>query len=431
MATSTANVGLPVIRAAGGILLRSTSSGDELMIVYRKRQQDWTLPKGTLRDGESFQETAVRKVEEETGYSCRLGDYLGTISYPQNGIPKVVMFWKMTAIKEKPVTPSEEIGEAVWMPLPAAIQRLTYAQEKALLTRLAGGRGAVAPAEPAPQPQPVWETLPRLRQALFGNRAEARLMHEAQALRIQLQFLEQRGQRPDVPWALAANRELEMVPRYLETYDLEGGFTCLHAARRYSVFGLTALELAARAQTLRQEAGRLPGWHAPAVVSWLALPDEHLSPERVAEAMAVGDACTVEQHCRIRLAGDQLPILLLVCAASAVALLPWTLFSGPIRLVAPALLFGLLGASFSSAHSLLKGKSEARNTNQFVLLTPVFFGAIAGLGGYVIYEFAASVLKLETPLVGAMLAASFLSGCLAQRLLERPSTQRNRVNGGK
>jgi 8-oxo-dGTP diphosphatase len=417
MATSTANVGLPVIRAAGGILLRSTPSGDELMIVYRKRHQDWTLPKGKLRDGESFQETAVRKVEEETGYSCRLGDYLGTISYPQNGIPKVVMFWKMAAIKETPVAPSGEIGEAVWMPLPAAIQRLTYAQEKALLTRLAGARGTIAAAEPPPQPPPRWEPLPRLRQALFGNRAEARLMHEAQALRVQLQFLEQRGQRPDTPWALAANRQLEMVARCLESYDLEGGVNCLHAARRYAVFGLTASELVARAQTLRQDAGRLPGWQAQAVVSLLALPDEQLSPEGVVEAMAVGDACAVEQYYRTRLAGDQLPILLLVSAASAVALLPWTLFSGPIRLVAPALLFGLLGASFAAAHSLLKGKNEPGNTNLFVLLTPIFFGAIAGLGGYAIYEFAAAGLNLQAPLVGAMLAVAFLLGCLAQRLL--------------
>jgi 8-oxo-dGTP diphosphatase len=426
MAISTANVGLPVIRAAGGILLRSSPSGDELMIVHRKRHQDWTLPKGRLREGESFQETAVRKVEEETGYSCRLGEYLGTISYPQNGVPKVVMFWKMTVIKEKPTAPSEGIGEAVWLPLPAAIQRLTYAQEKALLTRLGGGRGAMAPAEPSTQPQPPWEPLPRLKQALFGNRAEARLIHEAQALRVQLQLLEQRGQRPDMPWALAANRQLEMVTRCLETHDLEGGLTCLQAARRYAVFGLTGLELAARAQTLRQDAARLPGWQAQAVVSLLALPDEQISPECVAEAMAVGDACAVEHYYGASLAGDQLPILLLVCVASAIALLPWTLLNGPIRMMAPTLLFGLLGSSFSAAHSLLKGRIEARNANLFVLLTPVFFGAIAGLGGYVIYELAVSVLKLGTPLVGAMLAVSFLGGCVAQRLLEKPSTENRR-----
>ena len=42
------------------------------MIVYRKREQDWTLPKGEVRDNESFQDAALREVEAETGYTCRL-----------------------------------------------------------------------------------------------------------------------------------------------------------------------------------------------------------------------------------------------------------------------------------------------------------------------------------------------------------------------
>src|SRR5947209_8444747 len=151
MATSTAPAGLPVIRAAGGIVQRSTPRGEEVMIVFRKRHQDWTLPKGKLKEGETFQEAALREVEEETGCSCRLGDYLGTISYAHNGTPKVVMFWRMSVTEEKPVAANEEITEASWMPLAAAIQRLTHAQEKSLLTRLAGAaKSASASAGHAP-----------------------------------------------------------------------------------------------------------------------------------------------------------------------------------------------------------------------------------------------------------------------------------------
>src|SRR5215471_14715281 len=73
MATSTAPTGLPVIRAAGGIVLRSAPRGEEVMVVYRKRHKDWTLPKGKLKDGESFQDAAIREVVEETGCSCNLG----------------------------------------------------------------------------------------------------------------------------------------------------------------------------------------------------------------------------------------------------------------------------------------------------------------------------------------------------------------------
>src|ERR1051326_5045553 len=117
----------PVIKAAGGILLRSSSRGEEAMVVYRKRHQDWTLPRGKVKDGESFQEAAMREVLEETGCSCRIGNYLGTISYSANGVPKVVLFWKMTLVEDKGARNNDEIGEAVWLPVPVAIERLSHA----------------------------------------------------------------------------------------------------------------------------------------------------------------------------------------------------------------------------------------------------------------------------------------------------------------
>jgi 8-oxo-dGTP diphosphatase len=165
MATSIATAGLPVIKAAGGIVLRNTPRGEEVMVVYRKRHQDWTLPKGKLKDGESFEEAALREVEEETGCACRLGSYLGGISYAISGVPKVVMFWKMSVVEEKRITDDDEISEALWMAVPAAIQRLTHAQEKSLLTRVAGGPRAVAAAmaaaaESSPRPAEPMQIQP-------------------------------------------------------------------------------------------------------------------------------------------------------------------------------------------------------------------------------------------------------------------------------
>src|SRR5262249_43113971 len=144
MATSSAPGGLPVVRAAGGIVLRNTPYGEEVMIVYRKRYQEWTLPKGKLKEGESFQEAAVREVQEETGCSCQLGSYVGTISYALQDVPKVVMFWRMSVLEEVSPADTDEITRAVWLPGPAALQRLTHAQERSLLARLG------ATARPAP-----------------------------------------------------------------------------------------------------------------------------------------------------------------------------------------------------------------------------------------------------------------------------------------
>ncbi|HLW53108.1 MAG TPA: NUDIX domain-containing protein [Candidatus Angelobacter sp.] len=158
MATQIATSELPVIRAAGGILLRDSPGGDEVMIVFRARHQDWTLPKGKLRQGETFQEAALREVEEETGCRCDLGNYLGMISYSHAGVPKVVMFWRMNVVEEKPRPDGEEITEALWLPVPAAIQCLTYAQEKSLLTRM----GPARPPQKATdaETEPAVETVP-------------------------------------------------------------------------------------------------------------------------------------------------------------------------------------------------------------------------------------------------------------------------------
>src|SRR5262245_16417883 len=352
MATSTAPAGLPVIRAAGGIVLRSTPRGEEVMIVFRKRHQDWTLPKGKLHEGESFQEAALREVAEETGCFCRLGDYLGTISYSHDGTPKVVMFWRMSVTEEKPLAAGDEIAEAAWMTLPDAIQRLTYAQEKSLLSRLGGGTrpaAVLAPAEaapatisaPGPAPKPtIPRPLKRSSLTLEDQWARARLVREAQAFRIELAFLERRSQQSGKIWAQAATEQLDNATRSLENNDIEGGLLCLQAARRYSIFGLNSAELVTRAEVLREAAGTLPSWRAQAVRNLLAVPDEQLTAERMAEAMAIHDEEAVNQHYKTRLAGDQLRTLLMICGLGAAALAPFMLLEGQARLVAPVLLFG-------------------------------------------------------------------------------------------
>jgi len=62
-----------VILAAGGLVWRNSPRGREIALVHRPKYDDWTLPKGKLDPGESWQDGAVREVEEETGFDVRLG----------------------------------------------------------------------------------------------------------------------------------------------------------------------------------------------------------------------------------------------------------------------------------------------------------------------------------------------------------------------
>ena len=60
-----ASTSLGVILAAGGILQRSGPDGVEIALVHRPKYGDWTLPKGKLKKGESWQDGALREVSEE------------------------------------------------------------------------------------------------------------------------------------------------------------------------------------------------------------------------------------------------------------------------------------------------------------------------------------------------------------------------------
>jgi len=124
-----------VILAAGGVLYRNAAEGEEMLLVHRKRYDDWTLPKGKLKVGEHFIAAALREVEEETGCVARVDRYLGAIGYEVNNIAKAVLFWRMSVVKQREIEDREEVTEAHWMPVTAAVRRLSYTDERALVLR--------------------------------------------------------------------------------------------------------------------------------------------------------------------------------------------------------------------------------------------------------------------------------------------------------
>jgi 8-oxo-(d)GTP phosphatase len=84
--TGTSNEAVPAasrpILAGGAVVTREHQlRGTEVVIVHRKRYDDWTLPKGKLDIGESLPACAVREVWEETGVTIRLGVPLDSITY--------------------------------------------------------------------------------------------------------------------------------------------------------------------------------------------------------------------------------------------------------------------------------------------------------------------------------------------------------------
>jgi 8-oxo-dGTP pyrophosphatase MutT (NUDIX family) len=113
-------------RAAGGIVVRD----GRVLVVHRPRYDDWSLPKGKLKLGESWQAAALREVEEETGLRCRLGELAGSTRY---GL-KEVRYFLMTSDDEP--RPQNEVDEVRWVPLDEAPALLTYERDVELLQQI-------------------------------------------------------------------------------------------------------------------------------------------------------------------------------------------------------------------------------------------------------------------------------------------------------
>lgn len=125
----------PVVRAAGGMVWRNgVSAGVEVVVVHRPKYDDWSLPKGKCDPGESDEECALREVEEETGYRCRLGPELSAASYAdRKGRPKRVRYWAMTLLDDDDFVPNSEVDTLRWCNEAEAVRLLSYDVDRRVL----------------------------------------------------------------------------------------------------------------------------------------------------------------------------------------------------------------------------------------------------------------------------------------------------------
>ena len=140
------------VYAAGGVVIRD-GARPLIAIVQRSKDERWVLPRGKLKRGENPRAGARREATEETGHRVRLHEFVGAITYRASGRPKVVQFWRMQAAEHPSFDLMKDISAIAWLPLPAAILKLSYPLEKLFLGHVgrqtlqnrrrdeAGGRG--------------------------------------------------------------------------------------------------------------------------------------------------------------------------------------------------------------------------------------------------------------------------------------------------
>jgi 8-oxo-dGTP pyrophosphatase MutT (NUDIX family) len=128
--------------SAGGVLYRRGPDGPEVLLASRRTRSGdlvWGLPKGIVERGESPEETALREVQEETGFEGKLQDSLGEIGYwyVWEGIRvrKTVHFFLMEAIGGDASRRDREMEEVAWFPLAELEEAAGFASEKQVLAQ--------------------------------------------------------------------------------------------------------------------------------------------------------------------------------------------------------------------------------------------------------------------------------------------------------
>lgn len=122
--------------SSGGVV----TEGRKLLLVrVRNIKGDllWTFPKGHLEEGESEKEAALREVEEETGYRCRVLRPLkdAEYSFKREGVlirKKVHWFW-MHPVGRFGKPDAVEISDVRWVAAAKCRKMICYPSDLQLL----------------------------------------------------------------------------------------------------------------------------------------------------------------------------------------------------------------------------------------------------------------------------------------------------------
>jgi 8-oxo-dGTP pyrophosphatase MutT (NUDIX family) len=426
------------IRAAGGLLWRRRSTGCEIAIVHRGREgrKDWTLPKGKLNDGESWQQAALREVKEETGYKASICDPAGAISYVVDGKPKVVRFWHMIKAGDaQQKTDNEEIDEVRWLPPKDALKQLDHPLERALL------EASLQPPASCIGPN----AFKRAWAGFFRSTSLDRLGNTLDPFEADLVTrIEQSKNRPSnvstVRWDLRSTHLLDLARRAFHDGDAERGWRCLKAADRFMLYGLDPERLPIEARPILAEASEeekgLSKWRRTSIQEALCENGgklkQKLDAQDVVRAKRILDEHQDNVYQKVEILKSRLRLL---CVASLAAVAAWlieppflpypsslaTATTSPRLMWLGVILSGVLGAVFSGfSSSISTDQKRARIPSELstssVTLARLSMAVAASLAAAIFL--ASGALNVLKPTYELMLAAAFAAG-FSDRLLLR------------
>lgn len=127
--------------SAGGVVYRKNGEACEVILIKIKNGTVLTLPKGTVDEGESLPETAVREVREETGVTGAIEEELGNVSYwfyakgENVKYKKTVHYYLFRYLSGDTSDHDAEVDDAIWINLDQAVNEVIYKTDRGILMK--------------------------------------------------------------------------------------------------------------------------------------------------------------------------------------------------------------------------------------------------------------------------------------------------------
>ncbi len=123
--------------SAGGVVIFGNA-----ILLLRKYNGDWVLPKGKVKEKELNHKAAIREVHEESGSRAEIMAYLGTINYSykifyQKEVINKTVYWYLMKAKNMECVPLKKEGfiEARFVHMDRAVALAKYDDERNIITR--------------------------------------------------------------------------------------------------------------------------------------------------------------------------------------------------------------------------------------------------------------------------------------------------------
>ena len=123
--------------SSGGVVIFGNT-----ILLLKKFNGDWVLPKGRVEKGEKIRDAALREVLEESGVKAEIDEYIGKANYEyrnqkQDKMVSKTVHWYLMRANNMDCTPLKKEGfiDAVFVHIDKATDLVRYKDEKNMIDK--------------------------------------------------------------------------------------------------------------------------------------------------------------------------------------------------------------------------------------------------------------------------------------------------------